>query len=210
MTTETMTVTRALAELKTLHARIAAATAKPFLGIIRGKDGTPFMADQPDADGIRANYESVATLMKRRSAIKAAVVASNAITTVVIGNSTYTVASAIESKSSAEMTDNLIRNLKHQMTVFSGDISRNNAALEQKIDTQVMAVFGKDSKKTVTDTDYQSVRQPMLDQHELRLLDPLGVSSVIEKLEKEQSDFLLNVDYALSEANAVTTITVEY
>lgn len=210
MTTETMTVTRALAELKTLHARIAAATAKPFLGIIRGKDGTPFMADQPDADGIRTNYESVATLMKRRSAIKAAVVASNAITTVVIGNSTYTVASAIESKSSAEMTDNLIRNLKHQMTVFSGDISRNNAALEQKIDTQVMAVFGKDNKKTVTDTDYQSVRQPMLDQHELRLLDPLGVSSVIEKLEKEQSDFLLNVDYALSEANAVTTITVEY
>lgn len=210
MTTETMTVTRALAELKTLRTRIIIATAKPFLGIVRGKDGTPFTTYQPDADGIRANFASVVSLMKRRDAIKTAVVASNAVTTVMIGSKTYTVAAAIESKASAELTDNLIRNIKQQLTDLFNDISRNNSALEQKIDTQVMAVFGKDSKKTVTDTDYQSVRQPMLDQHELRLLDPLGVSALIKQLEDDQADFLLNVDYALSEANAVTTITIEY
>lgn len=100
MTTEKMTVHKALAELKVLDDRILVAigacnlitTKKNNQDKVRGKTVAEFTADAKSA------YDKATDLIKRRNAIKDAVNVSNANTTVKIGDQEYTVVQAIDKK----------------------------------------------------------------------------------------------------------------
>ena len=99
-TTEKMSIHKALAELKLLDNRIMSAI----------KNGTYCVANKHSNDKIKGvsieeykkimqgDYDKATDLIKRRNAIKRAIVLSNAVTKVKINDIEYTVAEAIEMK----------------------------------------------------------------------------------------------------------------
>lgn len=210
MSTQTMSVTRALAELKVLGDRITKATNNVFIGAGFGVDAKPDRGTKEEIEAtLRANFQSVEDLIKRRSAIKAAVVASNATTTVVVGNKTMTVAEAIETKGAIDFKQALVNTMKQQALNVDNFCATKNRELEQRVETQVQTVLGKDAKKEANYSEvYEALRKPLYDRFEAKPIDPLGVVDLVKKSEEEISDFNLNVDFALSEVNAKTEITI--
>lgn len=100
MTTEKMTIHKALCELKTLDARITKSIGETeyVFANKHSNDKVNGMTVAAYCDEIKSGYQRVTDLIKRRDAIKRAVVLSNAVTKVTVGGKEYTVAEAIEMK----------------------------------------------------------------------------------------------------------------
>lgn len=215
MNTETMTVHKALAELKVLDSRIESAilsgdfviTKKNNQDTVKGKTAEQYKAKTTEA------FQKASDLIRRRNAIKNAVVVSNAKTMVKIGDKEYTVVEAIEKKNHGmdyyiQLRDILRQQLSKQKT----ELEKHNASLQQKAEQFAVAMMGgKDVKDVKTDSDeYVASMNTYIKANTMTLLDPLGIEAKIEELDDMINTFLPEVDAALSVSNAVTTITVEY
>lgn len=215
MTAETMTVHKALAELKILGGRIEGAilsgdfviTKKNNQDTVKGKTVEQYKAKTTEA------FQKASDLIRRRNAIKNAVVVSNAKTMVKIGDTEYTVVEAIEKKNHGmdyyiQLRDILRQQLSKQKT----ELEKHNASLQQKAEQFAVAMMGgKDVKDVKTDSDeYVASMNTYIKANTMTLLDPLGIEAKIEELDDMINTFLPEVDAALSVSNAVTTITVEY
>lgn len=210
---ETLTVHKALCELKILDSRIAKAiNACQFVGIkktvarvVGSKSVDAFKADEI------ANYNSAIDLIKRYNAIKRAVTLSNATTEVTIGGEKYTVAEAIAMKNHGMTHKAMLRNrISSALIDAERSIKFSNEQAETKADDHIQKNFGtKDAAKL---PDLIEERQRYLASISVEMVDPLegGVKRILENLEKEISDFSVEVDAALSVSNAVTTIDIEY
>ena len=213
MTTESMTIHQALVELKTLESRISKAiqeggfvTAnKHSNGKINGIPVSEY------CDDVTSRYQKITDLMKRREAIKCAVVISNATTTVVVAGKTYTVAEAIEMKNHgmkgksallAQINTDYLR-AKMQADRANGD------ELERRAEEHVRNMFGNTDVKGASD-EVKRVRDEFIKAQTVELVDPLDVRKTICELNEEIMDFTTNVDAALSVSNALTTIHIEY
>lgn len=100
MTTETITVHKALAELKLLDIRIEKVIAEGVY-CVANKHSNDKIGGVPLDDYIKimqGGYDRATDLINRRKAIKRAVVLSNAVTKVSVAGNEYTVAEAIEMK----------------------------------------------------------------------------------------------------------------
>lgn len=210
---ETMTVHKALCELKILDDRILKAiqacqivgVKKTVARVIGSKTVDQFKADEI------ANYTSAADLIKRYNAIKRAVALSNATTEVVIGGEKYTVAEAIAMKNHGLTHKTLLRNrIANTLTDAEYTIKRNNDQAEIKADEHIQKNFG--TKDTAKLPDLIAERQRYLESISVELVDPLegGAKQILENLDKEISDFTVEVDAALSVSNATTNIEIEY
>ena len=215
MTAETMTVHKALAELKILGGRRDSKilsgdfviTKKNNQDTVKGKTVEQYKAKTTEA------FQKASDLIRRRNAIKNAVVVSNAKTMVKIGDKEYTVVEAIEKKNHGmdyyiQLRDILRQQLSKQKT----ELEKHNASLQQKAEQFAVAMMGgKDVKDVKTDSDeYVASMNTYIKANTMTLLDPLGIEAKIEELDDMINTFLPEVDAALSVSNAVTTITVEY
>lgn len=212
MTTETMTIHKALAELKVLDSRIKSAvnncdfvsTKKNNQDNMKGKTVEQFSSK------VRDTFKSISDLIVRRNAIKEAVVASNATTLVKVGDTEYTVAKAIEKKNHGMDYYVQLRNiLKFQLAENSELIERHNVSLQQKAEQFVTGLMGNKESKSNND-DYNVALNSYIKANTMALVDPIGIEKEIEKLDHMIDSFLPEVDAALSCSNAMTTITVEY
>mgnify|MGYP006968284020 FL=1 len=212
-TVETMTVHKALAELKLLDSRIEKAIA----------EGVYCVANKHSNDKIggvlideyikimQGGYDKAIDLINRRKAIKRAVVLSNAVTKVSIAGDEYTVAEAIEMKNHGVDFDKLLMNtMNAQYRNAQMQIKQENGKdLEQRAEQYVTAIYGQKEGKTNT-ADIEKVKADFLKSNQYELVDPLHVLDKIEGLEKKINDFMAEVDSALSVSNALTEITIEY
>lgn len=212
MTTETMTVHKALAELKVLDSRINDAilsgdfviTKKNNQDTVKGKTVEQFKSKATEA------FQKASDLIRRRNAIKNAVVVSNANTTVKIGDKDYTVVEAIERKNHGMDYYVQLRDvLRQQFAKQKSELEKHNASLQQKAEQFVTGLMGGREVKTDS-TEYISAVDTYIKSNTMTLLDPLGIEKKIEELDDMINTFLPEVDAALSVSNAVTTITIEY
>ena len=202
MNTETMTVHKALAELKVLDSRIESAilsgdfviTKKNNQDTVKGKTAEQYKAKAAEV------FQKASDLILRRNAIKNAVVVSNAKTTVKIGDKDYTVVEAIEKKNHGMDYYVQLRDVLRQ---------QHNASLQQKAAQFVTGLMG--GKEVKTDSaEFTTAVDTYIKSNTMTLLDPLGIEKKIEELDDMINSFLPEVDAALSVSNAVTTITIEY
>lgn len=216
-TMEKMTVHKALAELKTMDDRISKAissttfvlAAKHSAEKINGVKVNDFK------DKMRSGYQKVTDLIKRRDAMKRAVVLSNAVTKVQIGDKSLTVAEAIEAKNHGmEFKSELLSAMNRAYTQAQSELTRNGGeALEKKAEQYVLAVIAaqpKDSKMSVDSDAMKALRQTYIENNTYDLIDPLDIAKVIEALDAEINEFNAEVDAALSVSNALTVIEFEY
>lgn len=216
-TKEQMTVHKALAELKVIDSRINNAI----------RSGTFVVANKHSNDKIhgvtinefknsmKSDFQKVSDLIARRNAIKKAVVASNAVTKVKVGDTEYTVATAIEMKNHGmEFKNTFKKCLESQYAVAKNELDKNSGDhLEKRAENYVLSVIQaqpKDSKMAVDSEAMKNLRAQYIKDNTYDIIDPIGVKDSIEQLDNEISSFITEVDAALSVSNALTVLDIEY
>ena len=213
MTTETMTIHKALAELKILESRIMKTVG----------DGTYCVANKHSNEKIngvsveeykkvmQGAYDKAVDLITRYKAIKKAITLSNAKTVVKIGEEEYTVAEAIWMKNhGVEFDELLLDELREQYNKAQAKILKQNGNdLEQRAEQYVVGIYGSKEGKTNTD-DFEKTKQDFITSQTFELVDPIGILEKIEALEEKISVFKAEVDAVLSTSNALTVVEINY
>lgn len=213
MTTETMSVHKALCELKTLDNRIVKSMNNSTFVVVK-KHAAPTIKGRSVSEvcaEIEASYQRTRDLIKRRDALKRAVVLSNATTKVVVGGKEYTVAEAIELKNHGitYLNDLLSKmSFSYQNAQTEAD-ANNGTSLDARADEYIKSLYGNSDMKNASD-EIKKVREDFISAQTTEIVDPIGCKKEMEKLEKEINVFMVDIDSALSVSNALTDITIEY
>jgi hypothetical protein len=202
MTEETMSLTRALTQLKLLDKRLYKARIKCF---ITYKVGNEIHNQSCSA---ASNFDEYSGLLKRRRAIKNALVVANATTQVKIGSTTMTIAEAIELKNSIKYERELKDALRSQLEQAENEINYENARAQERLDAQIEAMAGKSGK--MRDEDYKSLEEVFWASNKAVLIDEINIVEKIEELDEFIDEFMSEVDLVLSEINGRTDITIKY
>ena len=217
MTTEKMTVHKALAELKTMDDRIMKSICENHyvLAVKHSAEKINGMTVQNFKEKMRSGYQKATDLIARRDAMKRAVVLSNATTKVKVGENEYTVAEAIEMKNHGmEFRSALLRQMNSAYVTAQNELNRNSGeTLEKKAEKYVLDVIAaqpKDSKMSVDSEAMKALRKTYIENNTYDLVDPLDVAKIMENLDAEINEFNAEVDAALSVSNALTVIEFEY
>ena len=217
MTTEKMTIHKALSELKTIDDRIVKAIRSNTY-VMAVKNSAEKINGVKVADfkeNMKSGYQKVTDLIARRDAMKRAVVLSNATTKVKVGDNEYTVAEAIEMKNHGmEFRSALLRQINSAYVTAQSELNRNSGeTLEKKAEKYVLDVIAaqpKDSKMSVDSEAMKALRKTYIENNTYDLIDPLDVAKIMETLDAEINEFNAEVDAALSVSNALTVIEFEY
>lgn len=203
-----MTITQGLSQLKMINKRISRKISDSTFGgySVGGKVMTGYDSVEELEKEAKSDFESTKDLIKRRNEIKSAIVMSNATTKVNIAGEEYTVAEAIERKSSIEYDEKLLNKLKRTYTQIVEHVDDVNEDMNQRLDKHLETLFGKDGKTDIQQTD--SVVKSFKQQNEAKMIDPIDLKEQINGMEKNIEDFLSEVDHVLSTSNATTTIEV--
>ena len=212
MTTEKMSVHKALCELKIMDDRIRTAMTAKFCYANQHSNekigGKPLDEVKKDIQGA---FDKASALINRRNAMKRALVLSNAATEVEIGGKKYTVAEAIEMKNHGiENTKAFRQTLASQLSAAQRMVdTKNGDELERRADDFVTAMFAKETAGASSER-IKSTRDDFIASQRYELVDPLNISKKIEQLDDEIAAFMADVDSALSTSNALTVIEFEY
>lgn len=212
---QTISVTRALVELKRLDGRIGNAIASGiFIGVSTGR-GDKRRASSPVAgtvtaveNQIQGSFDQVEKLIQMRQKLKSAIVTSNAVTKVIVLGQEMTVAEAIEQKSSIGNLQSYSYALEAQIKKARLTVDAQNSQLDSKIEQLVNTVYGSDKTK-IDPSVYDAVATPQKNDKESALIDPKGADAVLSALRERISQLESTIDYVLSEANAKATIEVD-
>lgn len=200
-----MSVTQALPELKLLEKRIEKATSTIQNWCKVSHNGAPIDKDKHKRE-TESYLQSFNDLMKRREAIKRAIILSNAVTRVKIGSWEGTVAEAIEYKSSIRMKRDMLDEMKSSLQMKRSEYEQMKAMVDGRLERLLQSELGKDVKtnpETIT-----ALTNSFRDNNKVELVDPLDMASMISTLEEELDAFETNVDWVLSESNGRTMINV--
>lgn len=205
---ETMTVTRALAELKLLDSRIHKAFQESmFIAITTGKKPViGYEKNEDFSEKVKSKYQSIRDLIERRKKIKSAIVKSNAENKVIIGEVEYSVAEAIERKNAIQYEQALLSKLRQDYSNAVRKFEQEEERVKERLDKHLESIFGRDVK--IEKGAQKEESDIFLERNEPKLIDPLNLKDEIERLENEINNFLLNVDFVLSEANSLNKITI--
>lgn len=203
----TISITRALAEIKSLNDRIEKATRQSVFATVTVGGKTTNGSDlQTTTNNLRASLQSVQDLIARRNLVKGAIIRSNAVTNVTINGVEMSVAEAIERKGSIDKERALQSVLQQQLGQVRSVVERNNTQMQGRIDAMITTAVGKERKATEEELD--AISKPYTASNITSPLDPNGIEAVILKMEEGINGFIFEVDFVLSETNAKTTIDV--
>lgn len=213
MTTETMTIHRALAELKVLENRINkviydakfCAAVKQSMKKVNGVSLEDFkVASQSSLDMVR-------DLIARQEAIKKAISVSNAKTVVVIAGKEYSVAEAIYmNQHGIDFKSALYVKLSDQYSAAIRSIETSNAQLSDRADRYVANGISASEKANMDANTIKDMREDYIDRETMILVDGISIKQTMDNLAAEIDKFKAEVDAVLSTSNATTEITITY
>lgn len=212
MTKQTISVQRALGELKILDSRIlrAAADGRYTTYLKGGKTVRGNKTKDEFAKEAKANLESATALIARRRAIKSAIVQSNATTKITVAGVELTVAEAIEMKESIQLEEQLVRHLRQDLARSKQVVEIEQQKYDNELKTRIDALLGKDAQK---DSDLagevESISKQFEKNNAVTLHDPANIEAFIEAKLKDIEDFKNNIDILLLESNVATMIEIE-
>ena len=199
-------ITRSLVEIKTLDSRIGKIIDASAFTSYKTKSRNFGLNAEEFRKSALADFQSINDLITRRDSIKNAIVLSNSTTIVSIAEKHMTVSQAIEFKNTIGYKELLLQKLKtqRQMVTVESELHRNR--VQTKVDDNIRIICGKDVKADAS--SIQTITDGITKGDPIEIFDPLGIDKVIDTLETEIEDFRANVDFVLSESNALTKISV--
>lgn len=207
-----ITVTEGLNELKLYDSKIEKAinnlkligAKKKSVDKVGVVNVEKFVADA------KAAHQSIMDLIRNRNALKAAIVKSNAITYLEIGDQKMTVAEAIERKNSIQYEKELLLAMKAQYGSATVTVNKENAKVDNKVDELIQTLVGRDTTKKLDKDEQAAVEVPYRAKNEWELVDPLNLLDLMTKLETDIDTFESQVDGKLSLCNATTLIELDF
>ena len=161
-----------------------------------------------------ASYQQITDLIERYQKIEAAIVASNAATTIETSYGVFTVAAAISLRNrfraatSCEMM--FENNLENKMAADYGkyvDISeKKNKTLNETAENMRLSIWGKESLRK--DEKPLEVVEEYVKENTFEIIDPLGVLQKIEESKLRRSSLLTELETQIKVSNATTFIEV--
>jgi hypothetical protein len=200
-----ISITQALPELKLLEKRIEKLDYDIANWCKVSHNGAPVDKDKHKKE-TESQLQSYMDLITRRNTIKRAIILSNAQTKVKIGSFEGTVAEAIEYKMSISMKRGLLLNMKDCIQTKRDEYERLKGQVDARLERLLQSELGKDVKtnpETIT-----ALTNSFRDNNKVEFIDPLDLSAKIATLEEEIDSFETNVNWVLSESNAVTMIDI--
>tara|TARA_R100001163_G_C5068138_1_gene207985 strand:- start:1631 stop:2317 length:687 start_codon:yes stop_codon:yes gene_type:complete len=202
-----ITVTRALVELKTLDKRIQQLIKDSIFVSFQGQLRKP----DARAKNAQSSYDRIRDLMNRRVKLKSAIVTSNASTRIHVCGMDLTVAEAIEMKSSIKNYKGLLNKMRQQYGDAVSTVEVENQRARSTLENSLSRGNGRGNNSgddrlneiNVSDYSLQYMRV-----HGVELFDPIKLEDKIEGLEKFITEFESEVDFVLSEKNATTYIAI--
>jgi hypothetical protein len=206
MTTNKMTITRGLAELKLLEDRIFNAINETKFAVCVTKKTNYNINKNDFMSQVLAKQQSINDLISRREKIKAAIMKTNVSTMVKIGSKEMSIANAIEMKKTMEYKKSLLDTLRRQRQQVTQECENHKAKVKQAIDANITQICSRDVKPDPA--TIQDLTDMMWKNDPVEVYDPINLDKTIEALNTEIEDFNLNVDFALSEINSLTSIEI--
>jgi len=205
----TLTLHRALAEIKMLEKRILRKTSNLVVighSKVDSKVGNKTV-EEFNTD-VLADFSSIEDLIARKNLIKSLIVQKNSETMIIIGEEKLSISDAITKKEAIGLQENVLHRLKAQLTSENAFIERHNATVEKNAINLAEAAVGKEGVN-IDDSSVTAITEPYIKANELSLVDPLDLEKKIKTLEDSIDIFKSEVDAVLSEANAITLITLD-
>lgn len=205
----TISITRALSELKLLDKRInKAINETQFVEKVVGKKGiSGYPTVEAFEEKVKSSFQSINDLIQHRKDIKAKIVASNAVTKVEIAGKTLTVAEAIERKTSIEYEQELLNKMKRDFNRKNEEVERENINVQNRLDKMIQEALAGDTTGNASET-IENISTTYKENNAAKIVNPLDILKTIEEKELEIDSFLGEVDIILSESNAKTTIEI--
>ena len=199
----TMSVTRALVELKTLGKRIEKLTDElDLVRVVRKGDNRD---QQTFVKNAKSKYQALGDLVHRRDTLKSRIIESNAKTRVVLGHlGEFCVAEVIDLKQNIGLKQNILQTMRKQRQSSQATFEAREAEVRLKLDRLLEIEFGKDTKSNVGNV--ATITDSYMASNRVELLDPIGLDAQIEDLSTEIEFLEKEADLVLSESNALTQI----
>ena len=207
-----ITLHRALAELKLLDNKIVKAIGLIQPTGLMQKNGLVNNLSTKEVfnKDVLGKYQSVQDLIERKTTIKSAIVAANAVTIVEIAGERMTIAEAINFKTVIDLKKQLIKTIQDRHNSVLSVFNTKNEEIKKVALDNAKIMIGRqgDDRVKATDTDVKAIVDPYVKRMEFHLVDPLKAEQLIIHLQEEVDTFEMEVDAALSEINALTTIEI--
>ena len=209
-----LTITRALSEKKMVEKRLNDKILNgTFVGIVKGNAEKPissaFKTKEELAETIQSSYDSVSALIDRYKELASAIIRSNSSTLIKIDGVEMTVSEALERKKSIAHETGMLKRLREDYARVTRDVNDSNANMQYSIDQQVKAMMSGDRSIKSEEESINLVTQAFSATTEQHIFDPAGIVKRIEEYVNIVEGFNNEIDYALSESNAKTLITIK-
>ena len=159
-------------------------------------------------------YKSFKTNVNRRQAIKMAIAESNAKTMVKIksySDNPISVSAAIDLlNGGCEYESDLMDAFSRSYSSATDYAERENKNVLTKADTATAAMFGKDKEGTASSAEAIAFREDYIKKQGYIIEDPFNIPKLTTEEYERIENIKSEIDSALSNSNALTTITVEY
>lgn len=207
-TTQTMSIHRALSELKMLNDRIPKVIHEADFIATDRKSAQKMkgLSIEDYEKTIQAGFDKAVSLIERRNQLKDAIVQSNAVTEVIVAGERMTVAKAIERKSSIANEEKLLSKMIERRRMAINKLTMENESLPSRLEDYLTAILG--NKEHAKKEEVELHTKSFMERNEYVLIDPLNLDKRIEEWGERISSFKAEVDAVLSESNAITKITI--
>lgn len=212
MEKQTMTIHRALVDLKMIDAKITKSIGEiePIGMYQKDKLINGLTKVGEFEKKAKSKLQSIQDLIERKCKIKNTIVEANAITEVEINGEKMTIADAINFKNIIIFKKMLVETLTKKSNSVKALFIRENERISGIALDNAKIMLGKqgDDKIKPVDEDVKNIIEPFLKRNLYHLSDVLEIEVLLEKLNIEIDEFVAEVDSVLSEINSITLIEI--
>ena len=154
---------------------------------------------------MKSNFQKLMALMANRQKLKCAIAESNQKTKVTIAGREMTVADAIEYKNYIDTKEAVVATLRSQFNRASAEVLNYENNFQIGLERYIAAA----TKETASADLIENLTKSYKELNEIELINPCEIHNVIKNMTEEIENFENEVDFVLSESNAVTLIEVD-
>ncbi len=217
---EKMLVTQALDERDLLVKKINEKIVKArFVDTIKNNEEKVMgerTSKEEFAKAAESSYQQINDLISRFQKIDAAIVDSNAKTTLETSYGQFTVAGAISLRNrlrgvgsygeNADFEGQLQNRMENALAMKLDLIETKNKQLQTTAESMRLSILGKDSK--VKDDKPLEVVDAYVRENTTELVDPLDIKTKISELKEKRNNLLRELDTLIKVSNATTFIEI--
>lgn len=213
MTTEKMTVHKALCELKTMDSRIAKEISNAtFIGTKKACEdtvsGKPVKNFEEDA---RSKFQKIEDLIRRNDALKRAVSLYNATQKITVDGTEYTISEALYfMNNKQEQRKMLLDAMTKGIQFVDREVEESNGLyLDTRTEQYISSLFGN-AKDSQDPEKIKAAENNFRKENKREIVDPLDLRKKADQLQDHIDKFMAELDGALQTANALNEIVIEY